>query len=566
MFRQKTKEKQSANLVRCQGIAILISAILLLTALPWFVFTGKAYAAEQVKLQKRNKKKIVEIVTPFDKTYDLDTHCAGNLVANINGRGVGCELHVRFELMPYAYIMSSWSERPSKKNDATVNTTLKPDANGDVSGQIRSSHILYEGTYHLRVWADDGIRAGSNVDVDLHCDKSNIEDYSSSADHAALMGTDINISQKKTHHYMLSGYSDQNDFEDSHRFHVDHKGYILLRTKTDSNTGNVPYTVTLSRDDTKKKLVVHHPGKKQKQSKVKVKPGDYSIDVCAENKSGLTNRQILYSLYVARYYVVKSVKCNHKSLHLYNLSGYRKAKVKATINGGKPCGKWVRYKSGNPGVATVDQKGNIQAKHAGNTVITCYSVEDPNRKATCDVAVATPYLRISSASEEIYVGRKVHLSVTKLPKKLKVTWKSTDPKVAMVSASGVISGRKSGQAKIYAVSKAGLTSAKCTVVVKQKPQPKKPEPDPTPTPDDPTPSPAPAPSPRLSLSSSHLAPRGHMTVRANVAGGTFTTSGCIAISSRSGAACVIRATRRRGEGTITYRVNGKKVSRTIAVY
>lgn len=559
MFLQKTRRKQPCNYARTQRIAILLSAILLLTAVPWLAFGTKAYAANATGTKKRGKKRVVELVQPFDKTYELEVKGAGKMIADINAKGVGRDLHVSFDLIPFAYIMEYWQP---KQTGHTMNTTLKANANGDVSGEVKSDHILYEGTYHLRVWADDGIRLGTNVDVNLHCQNVKIEDASFHADNAIVAGSDISITDKKTHHYMLSGYSDQNDYEDGHGFHVDHAGYVTIKAKTDSNPGNVPYSVTLSRDTDHKKIKVYHPGKKACKDRIKVKPGDYSLSVQVEDKRKLTDRQILYSLYVARYIMVKSVRCDHKSLQLFDLRGYRRANLKATINGSKPAGKWVRFKSAKPSVVSVSQKGVLQAKQPGETVITCYSVENPKVAATCRVMVAKPFLKISADAGSVYEGKNLRLSVSKMPRKQKITWKTTNPTVARVSSSGVVTGMKAGTAKIYAVSRAGIRSGSCTVIVKKKQQ-TKPDPDPS-DPSDPS-----KPSPQhlsLTVSSAHLSPRGTVTVRANVAGGTFSTHGGIAIKSRSSKTCVIRATASSGEGTVTYCLNGKRVTRHIVIY
>lgn len=71
--------------------------------------------------------------------------------------------------------------------------------------------------------------------------------------------------------------------------------------------------------------------------------------------------------------------------------------------------------------------------------------------------------KISKSSETIYVGQNTTLKVTGASGK--VTWSTSNKKVATVSKSGVVTGKKAGKATITA--KAGSKKFTCKVTVKK---------------------------------------------------------------------------------------------------
>ena len=78
-------------------------------------------------------------------------------------------------------------------------------------------------------------------------------------------------------------------------------------------------------------------------------------------------------------------------------------------------------------------------------------------------------VKISKKSTSVYVGQTVTLKVTGTS--AKVTWKSSNKKVATVNANGVVTGRKKGTATIRA--KVSNKTLKCKVTVKKPPAAKK---------------------------------------------------------------------------------------------
>ena len=255
-----------------------------------------------------------------------------------------------------------------------------------------------------------------------------------------------------------------------------------------------------------------------------------------------------------------------QNLSLYNLQGYNQKALVSKCNG-KSVSKYdIAFKSSNPSVAAVSQSGKVTAKASGKATITCYAIDKPSVKATCKVSVKKPSLKVSVASRKIFIGNSTRCSLKRSPKKLKVTWKSSHPSVATVNARGNVTGRSVGKTKIYAISREGIKSNACTIIVHRKPKPKPKKPDDTTTEPDNKDGRTDKIAPVLSLSSAHLSPKGTITVTANVSGGTFSARGAISIKTKFGKSCVIRATAARGSGTILYQVNGKSASKNIVIY
>lgn len=109
------------------------------------------------------------------------------------------------------------------------------------------------------------------------------------------------------------------------------------------------------------------------------------------------------------------------------------------------------------------------------------------------VNAATKKLTLKASSTTVTVGRTVKVKAS-----TKVTWKTSNKKIATVSSNGVVKGKSEGTVKITATSKVNKKLKKTIrikVVAKTEPAPDPtPNPDPAPTPD-PTPDPDPAPTP-----------------------------------------------------------------------
>ena len=104
----------------------------------------------------------------------------------------------------------------------------------------------------------------------------------------------------------------------------------------------------------------------------------------------------------------------------------------------------VTWTSSNKKVATVNSKGVVTAKAKGTAVITATCGE---YKATCKVTVKNPSLKLTKTSASVKVGKTTKITVKVTPSG-KITYKSSNSKIATVSSKGVVKGKKKGTAKI----------------------------------------------------------------------------------------------------------------------
>ena len=119
----------------------------------------------------------------------------------------------------------------------------------------------------------------------------------------------------------------------------------------------------------------------------------------------------------------------------------KKATIKVTKT--KVTGK-VTFKSSNKKVATVNSKGVITGKKAGKAVITV-KVGKYTKKLT--VKVKKPSFKLVKSSVKLKKGNKITIRVKAAPVS-KVTYKTSNKKVATVNSKGVVTAKKKGTAKI----------------------------------------------------------------------------------------------------------------------
>ncbi|MDO5424871.1 MAG: Ig-like domain-containing protein [Eubacteriales bacterium] len=157
-----------------------------------------------------------------------------------------------------------------------------------------------------------------------------------------------------------------------------------------------------------------------------------------------------------------SVKLNKTKL---SLQKGKTATLKATVKPSTSTEK-VTYTSSNKKIATVTSKGVVKAVSPGTAKIT---VKSGSKKAVCTVTVTgIKTKKITNVKKTITL--KKGKSVTLKPKLSpsgsteKITYKSSNKKVATVSSKGKILAKKKGTAVITVTS--GKVSVKCTVKVK----------------------------------------------------------------------------------------------------
>ncbi len=133
-----------------------------------------------------------------------------------------------------------------------------------------------------------------------------------------------------------------------------------------------------------------------------------------------------------------SMKLNKKSLTLYT-KGKKSETLKLTVANISGAVKWT---SSKPKVAMVS-KGKVTAKKAGKTVITA---QVGNYKASCTVTVKKPSIKVKK-SVSVRKGKTLKLKAKAVPKG-KITYKSSNKKIATVNKKGVVKGVKKGNCKL----------------------------------------------------------------------------------------------------------------------
>lgn len=126
----------------------------------------------------------------------------------------------------------------------------------------------------------------------------------------------------------------------------------------------------------------------------------------------------------------------------------------------------VTWSSSDESIATVDQTGKVTPVAGGKATITATvtstkSATAKARKVTCTVTVTQAVSQITigdSDSMTLAKGKSVTLKAVALPETAsnrKVTWTSSDPKVATVNASGKVTAKGVGTATITATAADG---------------------------------------------------------------------------------------------------------------
>ena len=144
-------------------------------------------------------------------------------------------------------------------------------------------------------------------------------------------------------------------------------------------------------------------------------------------------------------------------------------KVKTTP---KNAVKALKWKSSKPEVATVNSNGTVTPKQAGKTTITVKTANGKSAKIVVRVVDAKRVRFKEGAGKNLTVYKKTTLHVLVSPSKVKtkLTWTTSDAKVAVVSQKGVVRGVSCGVAIITATTANGKPAKIRINVVGQKPE------------------------------------------------------------------------------------------------
>ena len=174
---------------------------------------------------------------------------------------------------------------------------------------------------------------------------------------------------------------------------------------------------------------------------------------------------------------VKKITLNKTSVTLNRGAKNRTFQLKKAIKNKNATYKGVSWYSSNKNVATVNSNGKVTIKHRGKVVITVKAKDGSNKSAKCKFTVKQLVTKLSYNNKkqvkEVYKNKTIKFAVTVAPSNAnnkKLTYSSSNKKVATVNSKGVIKGIKAGTVTITAKAKDGSRKAvKLTVKVKNPP-------------------------------------------------------------------------------------------------
>ena len=156
---------------------------------------------------------------------------------------------------------------------------------------------------------------------------------------------------------------------------------------------------------------------------------------------------------------------------VYTMKKGKSVKLKATLNKAAKK-KGVEWKSSNPKIASVSKNGKVTAKKNGKATITArVKGTKVNAKSRITVGTSVNKVTLNRRSVSLKTGQKFALRATMSPKKAsnkKVSYDSSNRKVATVNKKGVIRAVSAGTAKIRVTAADGSgKKASCTVKVSE---------------------------------------------------------------------------------------------------
>ena len=174
---------------------------------------------------------------------------------------------------------------------------------------------------------------------------------------------------------------------------------------------------------------------------------------------------------------VQKITLNKTSVTLNRGAKNRTFQLKKAIKNKNATYKGVNWYTSNKNVATVNSNGKVTIKHRGKVVITVKAKDGSNKSAKCKFTVKQLVTKLSYNNKkqvkEVYKNKKMKFAVTVVPSNAnnkKLTYSSSNKKVATVNSKGIIKGIKAGTVTITAKAKDGSRKAvKLTVKVKNPP-------------------------------------------------------------------------------------------------
>ena len=169
---------------------------------------------------------------------------------------------------------------------------------------------------------------------------------------------------------------------------------------------------------------------------------------------------------------VKKITLNKTSVTLNRGAKNRTYQLKKSIKNKNATYKAVAWKTSNKNVATVDNNGKVTVLKKGTVTITAKAKDGSNKSAKCKFTVKQLVTKLSYNNKkqvkEVYKNKTIKFAVTVAPSNAnnkKLTYSSSNKKVATVNSKGVVKGIKAGTVTITAKTK---DSSKKIVKIKVK--------------------------------------------------------------------------------------------------
>lgn len=145
--------------------------------------------------------------------------------------------------------------------------------------------------------------------------------------------------------------------------------------------------------------------------------------------------------------------------------------LKGTVSPSNATNKTLKWSSSDTSVATVSSSGVVTGVKGGSCVITCKNSGGQSAFCTVTVVQKVTGVTLNRSSISLYTGKAYTLTPTVLPATAtdkRVTWTSSNSRIATVDANGKVTGVAKGVAEIVAMTVDGKFTAKCTVTVTKK--------------------------------------------------------------------------------------------------
>jgi uncharacterized protein YjdB len=169
---------------------------------------------------------------------------------------------------------------------------------------------------------------------------------------------------------------------------------------------------------------------------------------------------------------VTGVSMSHSKVTLLRDNAkYSSIQLSAAIKPANATYKGLTWSSSNSKIASVSQSGKVTAVGNGTATITATTL-DGSYRATCVVTVTTTVhvtkVSINKTSTNLNLGATETLKATLVPSNATnkgLTWSSSNPKVATVSSTGIVTAKGVGTATITVTTVDGSRKATCIVKV-----------------------------------------------------------------------------------------------------